>query len=89
MFGNSAFKSVVAFAGLDDDVFIKRIVAVEGDTVEVGSALAAALYAMFTACRLSKPHPVGSHAVTCPSRPPKLISSPSAAMVGQKHRGHA
>ena len=36
VFDNVAFKSLRAFAGLDDDVFIKRIVAVEGDTVEVG-----------------------------------------------------
>ncbi|CAL5227051.1 g9949 [Coccomyxa viridis] len=35
IFDNVAFKSLRAFAGLDDDVFIKRIVAVEGDTVEV------------------------------------------------------
>ena len=89
VFGNSVFKSIVAFAGLDDDVFIKRIVAVEGDTVEVMSAFAAALYATVIACWLFKSHPVGSHAVTCPSRPPRLISSPPAAMVGQEHRGHA
>lgn len=35
IFDNAAFKSIKAFAGLDDDVFIKRVVAVEGDTVEV------------------------------------------------------
>ena len=35
VFDNVLFKSIKAFAGLDDDVFIKRIVAVEGDTVEV------------------------------------------------------
>ena len=51
VFGNSVFKSIVAFAGLDDDVFIKRIVAVEGDTVEVMSALAAALNAIVEAGR--------------------------------------
>ena len=45
VFGNKVFKSIVAFAGLDDDVFIKRIVAVEGNTVEVMSVLATALYA--------------------------------------------
>ncbi len=39
IFDNVAFKSLRAFAGLDDDVFIKRIVAVEGDTVEVGHLL--------------------------------------------------
>lgn len=83
VFGNSAFKSIVAFAGLDDDVFIKRIVAVEGDTVEVMSAFAAALYATIVDCWPFQPHPVGSHAMSCPSRPPLPISSLSAAMVCQ------
>ena len=86
VFGNSVFKSIVAFAGLDDDVFIKRIVAVEGDTVEVMSAHAAALPASLAYHWPSQPHPVGSHAMNCPSRPPMLISDPSAAMFGHEHR---
>ena len=87
VFGNSVFKSIVAFAGLDDDVFIKRIVAVEGDTVEVMSALTAALYASVLDYQDFQSCPVGSHAARCFSRPPTGVSGPVAALVGQERRG--
>lgn len=67
IFNNRVFKTITAFAGLDDDVFIKRIVAIEGDIVEVMSALAALLSTTVLDYWPLQAPCAGSHAVSCPA----------------------